>query len=795
MPRHRNHERQHRNVELLDAIAEGQQQRTVLEDTRGIYIAKCRVMTRILNELDGVDSNGDNVRQLALELDQYGNAIEHTGAARGVYRLKLPMLPATAKRLFAAISVDTSLPRKRRRDREEIEQEVAVDDLEAEVPDRLNPARNLQTVCAQTYQNYKSALKWWHKHHDPVTKGKVGSEWPAAIDEQINQQIASYKRDVGLKKRRGIMRQKEGKSAFNLTGYMALCDYFNRMRPAGHHFGWMEGVFAQLFTKLSVNTIGRSDNIDDLLLQNIDWENDALTIVFGNTKSDIEGESTADKKRLYANPFLPEICVILSFAIYTWCKHRPLNGSIHLFDGGEQNKRYYKQMVQALKDIPEHIDMGCKRCDIGTHSSRKFAESTSASKIDGPSKEMVCLRAGQSVGRTQDCYMKAEQGGDALVGRTVAQLKFDADEFDVLPPHFGPDTLRELNDRGWETILPCYGNLPESYQRAVPYLFASLVYHHHSGNLQRIGIPQDSILYSQSILTDPFLINDLKEKVILCHGYCTATQMSAQGVPGFITIQREVRMFRAHYDDTCRQNQEHYEALSSKMNTLLDALPDRVVSVILDHIRVEGAQPVTLNSIRSMITEMLTSDAGPIANLSRGMNAIADRLNCMNTGSIQINSQEVDHQQPVMTTGRIHFWPGDDRIHHVPLGFKWPMSKNTMIMWNYWFFGEAVKDIGPYKFIPPSDDLTTKQCKTNRSRAAKVINILVTFAVNAGKIRSQREVVVGNSTDIFDFAFGELMKRAYPDRPDKRGLDLTVCAVYERWRKINGDQIQNNHIN
>jgi len=49
------------------------------------------------------------------------------------------------------------------------------------------------------------------------------------------------------------------------------------MRPVGHQFGWMEGVFAQLFTKLSVNTIGRSDNIDDLLMQNVDWENDALT--------------------------------------------------------------------------------------------------------------------------------------------------------------------------------------------------------------------------------------------------------------------------------------------------------------------------------------------------------------------------------------------------------------------------------------------------------------------------------------------------------------------------------------
>ena len=69
-------------------------------------------------------------RELALELDQHGNAIEHPGTARVVYRLNLPMLPATAKRLFAAISVDTSLPKKRRRDREDVGQEVAMNDME-----------------------------------------------------------------------------------------------------------------------------------------------------------------------------------------------------------------------------------------------------------------------------------------------------------------------------------------------------------------------------------------------------------------------------------------------------------------------------------------------------------------------------------------------------------------------------------------------------------------------------------------------------------------------------------------
>lgn len=68
-----------------------------------------------------------------------------------------------------------------------------------------------------------------------------------------------------------------------------------------------------------------------------------------------------------------------------------------------------------------------------------------------------------------------------------------------------------------------------------------------------MGIPEDHPLYSQPVFTDRSLIDSLKEKVILVHGYCPATQMSAQGVPGFIMIQREVRLFRAHYDATCRQ--------------------------------------------------------------------------------------------------------------------------------------------------------------------------------------------------------------------------------------------------
>jgi len=203
------------------------------------------------------------------------------------------------------------------------------------------------------------------------------------------------------------------------------------MRPDQHKKTWLEGMFGGLFTKLSVNTIGRSDNVDDLLLENIDWENDAMTLRFETTKSDQAGETTSDVKRIFANQFQPAICTIFAMAVYTWCKRRNPEDK-HLFDGVDQNKRYYNILLTVVSELPAAVDLGCSREDIGTHSNRKFAESTSVSKLDGPSRTQVCLRAGQSVGRSQDCYMFSEEDGDSLVGRTVAQLKFDADQFDIL---------------------------------------------------------------------------------------------------------------------------------------------------------------------------------------------------------------------------------------------------------------------------------------------------------------------------------------------------------------------------
>lgn len=183
------------------------------------------------------------------------------------------------------------------------------------------------------------------------------------------------------------------------------------------------------------------------------------------------------------------------------------------------------------------------------------------------------------------------------------------------------------------------------------------------------------------------------------------------------------------------------------MNTISTELPERLVTAILDNIRVEGAQPVTISSIRAVIAEMLTTGDGPMATLSRGIINIGERLDHMD--AVRTPRHFVQHaeqqEQLLMAAGILRLWPENDRMHHhVPDGFRWPRAKNTMLIWNYWFFGDNSNGIGPYKFIPPHDDLCTRHCKTSRSRAAKVISTLVSIAVDAGKVPDQRRVSVNN---------------------------------------------------
>ena len=433
--------------------------------------------------------------------------------------------------------------------------------------------------------------------------------------------------------------------------------------------------------------------------------------------------------------------------------------------------------MQALSDIPADVDLGCARRDIGTHSNRKFAESTSVSKIDGPSWTQVCLRAGQGVGRTQDCYMFSEEDGDSLVGRTVAQLKMDADEFDILPCHFDESTLKRLHEYGWQNILDGYNNYPVSYQRVIRYLFPTLVYHYFTGALREL-YAADHPLFSQRIFTDLNLVNSLKGQVLV-HGYCNCgCGMNANGVPGIVLIARELRLFRAHYNSTCNRVDEEIKRLGVEVKGILNELPNEIMRILLDNITGIGVQPITSETIRNIFLEMFESPTGQYSKIAAALSLLGEQqLAIANRMEARLPHTETVASESQLAT--IHLWPNDDVIHMVPFEFTFP-SYVVNTMWNLWFLGDSTRGICAFKNLKPSIEFRRRIDIINRSRTKKVIDKMIAFAINGGIIRTVSEVTKHNLYTIYEFSYPMLLSELYGNNIPPRCNDININTLANR---------------
>ena len=95
------------SLALLQQVAHGQSQRTILDKSKRTYMSKVKVMTEILNR-------SPDIRIRTLVVDGDGSAQKHTGEASKILKLRLPISAETGQLLFAAISIDDTLPRRRK---------------------------------------------------------------------------------------------------------------------------------------------------------------------------------------------------------------------------------------------------------------------------------------------------------------------------------------------------------------------------------------------------------------------------------------------------------------------------------------------------------------------------------------------------------------------------------------------------------------------------------------------------------------------------------------------------------
>ena len=75
--------------------------------------------------------------------------------------------------------------------------------------------------------------------------------------------------------------------------------------------------------------------------------------------------------------------------------------------------------------------------ELGTHSIRKGAATYCCAGIHpGSPIVSVCLRAGWTIGRVKERYLKYEYAGDELVGRSLTGISPTSCEFSTSPVYF-----------------------------------------------------------------------------------------------------------------------------------------------------------------------------------------------------------------------------------------------------------------------------------------------------------------------------------------------------------------------
>lgn len=336
-------------------------------------------------------------------------------------------------------------------------------------------------------------------------------------------------------------------------------------------------------------------------------------------------------------------------------------------------------------------ELGLKVEDFGTHSFRKGVATYTAGFIGGPSIISIFLRAGWSLGQVQDRYLTYADGGDQFCGRVACGLSLnDGDKFSVLPPHF--DGQFEISHEYWQTIAPGYDDYPSGFQKCLPYLLASIVYH-----LQWICEKDDDGNGVHVANNHPFfqsrayLFGNLPS--LLCHvlplnatGRCDKTTMTATGIPTFIDMSRQLSKLVA-------ENKALTERIEVMEDNLIKKLPVAIASNIKENFHVEGIQQLTRNDLTACITEALALHLKNAASFhSRAAESESEKAN---TG----DENSAEGQKLTMTWNGYACWYWRYQLGRpVPLTFEFPLT-NVKTVCDIFHFGLPQDNIRPFRFI------------------------------------------------------------------------------------------------
>jgi len=654
-------------------------------------------------------------------------------------------------------------------------------------PDELND-EDAEVYSVSHVSTFRTAIVDIYRSH------KISLE--SELDKELKNILDGYKKIINKLKQRGLMKLHEGKREISNAGYQLLGEKFVAKEPARNGGSWSTVTFAWPFYVLLWNLMCRSDSADKLTLNVISWECDALIIEEQGHKGDEKGENNI-KKHIYANPYEPWICPILSMAVLVFSSGTRTVSREKVFNGTDSKKRFgdiLRELVRSLSETEMQI-LACRPDEVGCHSTRKGSCTYCLGQVSGPTPVSVFLRMGQTLGQLKDRYVHHGEGADQLCGRMVCGLPFDSELFGTLPPHFIRVILDELDEQFWSNIVSGYDCYPLGFKTAFPYLLASLFYHE---SYLRSNMSANHPLFSSPVFARNSRLEILRKKdnIITGIGMCLSTGMRATGIPPHLAIARTLK-------ELTESIESRFDELKSELEEMRTNLPATVCTLLSTELRenfvINGVAPFTIRDFDSRMTLIE-------ASFRNTMNEILDsRRIPLNEATTHVPA--VNHAGDMTETWwRQWDWRDGRLCHFVPPGWRFPSNVTLKAIYDLWHYGNRNEGIRPFKKLQLHVDIDD-QDKGNRSKAKNTIECIENVIRGNGFIDDNcllddRTINLSNlapvqSDAIFEAAYQKLLDGISGKVAVRRINELSYARVYQLIcnHKKQQNQMLNVHVN
>jgi hypothetical protein len=266
------------------------------------------------------------------------------------------------------------------------------------------------------------------------------------------------------------------------------------------------------------------------------------------------------------------------------------------------------------------------------------------------------------------------------------------------------------------------------------------------------------MLPSQHPLLNSYLfasgaVATLKPHVLTGCGFCPVTGLTATGIPPHLAITNELTK-------AMQQTGLMKEALLTKCAEL----PSEMVTVLLSKFSINGALPVTLDDLKSLLKEAV----------AQMRTEIRDALPAASSPTVS----------PLLDPNldpRFSVWQWGGRLHPVPSGWVFP-SIDAKATWNLWHFGHIGDHIRPLRYLKKWDLKSSSQA-TVWSKVAQVMRLVAEVMVDMGIVQSMEDIQrmsAVDSAEAFDRAIVRVMELAKEGSTQgkRRWMEMVVPSLY-----------------